>query len=156
MHGQVTMRGGLKGVWLRTLVVTPSPNALFTMANILIDNDGHARLADFGLLTIVSESTHITVSSSSKITGTTRWMSPGRFGFKHNQPTKGSDCYALGMVILEVHTGQAPFPHHTGLILMRKVVDGEHLERPRRPEAVWFTDHLWEMLQRCWSPQPKV
>lgn len=83
-------------------------------------------------------------------------LDPGRFGFKNSRPTKGSDCYALGMVILEVLTGQAPFPHYTGLIVMRKVVDGERPERPRGSEAVWFTDDLWKMLERCWSSQPKV
>ena len=142
------------------LVVTLPPNGLFIKANILIDNDGHARLADFGLLTIVSDSTHPTASSSSKSSGTTKWMSPelldpDRFGLKNSRPTKESDRYALGMVVLEVLTGQAPFPRYTGLTVMRKIVDGERPERPQGPEAVWFTDNLWEALELCWSPQPK-
>ena len=88
----------------------------------------------------------------------TRWMSPelldpDRFGFKDKGPTQESDCYALGMVILEVLTGQAPFPHCTGLIFVRKVVEGEHPERPRGAE---FTDDLWGTLEQCWSPQPKI
>ena len=80
---------------------------------------------------------------------------PDRFGFKNSRPTKESDCYALGMVVLEVLTGQAPFPRYTGLTVMRKVVDGERPERPQGLEAAWFTDDLWVTLERCWSLQPK-
>ena len=129
-------------------------------ANILIDQDGRACIASFGLLTI-SDSTHTTASSSSKVTGTTRWMSPERlvpdqFGFEYGRATKESDCYALGMVILEVLTGQVPFPGYSGLGVIEKVINGERPMRPEGPEAVWFTDDLWGILEQCWSPQPKV
>jgi len=161
MHGQEMIHGDLKGVWLRTPVVIPPPNTHFIKANILIDNDGHAQLADFGLLTIISDFTHPATSSSSKGGGTTRWMSPelldpDRFGLQNGRPTKESDCYALGMVILEVLTGQPPFPQHTPLIAMRKIVDGERPERPQGVEAAWFVSGLWEMLEQCWSPKPNV
>ena len=136
-------------------------NAPFIKANILIDNDGHARLADFGLITIVSDSTNTTTSSSTNSGGTTRWMSPElfypeKFGLKDNRRTKESDCYALGMVILEVLTSKAPFPQDDGFVITRKVVDGERPERPQGPEAAWFTNDLWEMLEQCWSPGPKL
>ena len=138
-----------------------SANTPFIKANILIDNDGHARLADFGLITIVSDSTNITTSSSTNSGGTTRWMSPElfypeKFGLKDNRRTKESDCYALGMVVLEVLTSQVPFPQCDGFIITRKVVDGERPERPQGPEAVWFTNDLWEMLGQCWSHRPKI
>ena len=130
-------------------------------ANILIDKDGNARLADFGLLTIVSDSTHTPTTASSEGAGTMRWMSPElldpeRFGCMNARPTKESDCYALGMVILEVLTGQAPFPRCSNLAVMRKIVEREYPDRPQGPEAVWFTNGLWVMLGRCWSPKPKL
>jgi hypothetical protein len=45
--------------------------------------------------------------TSALVGGTTRWMPPEllrpeKFGFSHNNPTKASDVYALGMVIFEV------------------------------------------------------
>ena len=133
----------------------------FAKANIMIDKDGNARLADFGLLTIISDPTHPATTTSSEGAGTVRWMSPEllhpeRFGSKNARPTKESDCYALGMVILEVLTGQAPFPHCRNMIVMRKIVEGEHPDRPHGPEAAWFTDDLWGMLEQCWSPKPKL
>jgi len=81
-------------------------------ANIPVDQTGHACLADFGLLTIISEATNLSVSLSSLTHGGThRWMSselflPQEFGPKKSCPTKSSDCYALGMVIYEVLSGR--------------------------------------------------
>ena len=130
-------------------------------ADILIDQDGHPRLADFGCLTI-SDSTRTMASSSSQDIGTIRWMSPERvvpdqFSFEDGRATKESDCYAWGMVILEVLTGELPFSHygHPSLVMM-KIIEGERPERPQGPEAAWFTDDLWGMLEQCWSPQPEA
>ena len=121
----------------------------------MIGQNHHALLADFGLLTIASDPTNPTVSSSTKA-GTTRWMSPelldpDQFGFENSRPTKGSDCYALGMVILEVLTGQPPFPHYRDFVVMRKVIEGHRPERPEGTEGMWVTDDLWRMLELCWE-----
>ena len=78
---------------------------------------------------------------------------PELFGFADSRLTKESDCYALGMVILEVLTGQAPFACYEGYVVMRKVVDGE---RPERPKEAWFTDDLWGTLEQCWSSRSKA
>jgi len=82
-------------------------------------------------------------------------LDPDRFGRENGRPTKESDCYALGMVILEVLTSKPPFPNCNGMVVMRKVVEGERPGRPQGGEGVWFTDDLWEMLERCWSSQPE-
>ena len=131
-------------------------------ANILIDETHRARLADFGLLTIISGTTKLaTPSSSFTHGGTYRWMSPelfapDKFGLADSRRTEHSDCYAFGMVILEVLTGQVPFSGYNDMTVVTKVVDGERPERPQGPERVWFTDDLWEMLGQCWLPQPEV
>ena len=137
------------------------PNLIFIKANILIDENSHARLADFGFLAIVSDPANATTSSSYTIGGTTRWMSPellalflDKSGLKNNRPTKQSDCYALGMVIYEVLSGQAPFSHLNPYIIVLRVMDGERPERSEGVEGAWFTDDLWRMLNRCWETQP--
>lgn len=76
---------------------------------------------------------------------------PRRFGFEDSRPTKESDSYALGMVILEVLSGQEPFACDRVIDVMLKVLDGE---RPTRSKGVWSTDCLWETLEQCWSSQP--
>jgi len=82
-------------------------------------------------------------------------LDPDRSGFASNQPTKKSDCYALGMVVLEVLSGRAPFTPFRDFTVMRKVLEGEHPGRPEGAEGMWFTDDLWEMLEQCWSHHPE-
>ena len=135
---------------LLPIVLTSIP----AKANILIDQTGNARLADFGLLTIISDPTNVLPSSSYAQGGTARWMAPElidpqRFGFKNSRPTKCSDCYALGMVIYETISGHLPFYQYTDLTVCVKVLEGE-LPSPQNG----FTDRLWEMMKLCWTPQP--
>ena len=77
-------------------------------------------------------------------------LNPERFGFLDSRPTEESDCYALGMVALEVLSGRAPFIACRDAIIMRKVTEGTHTERP---EEAWFTDKVWRTLERCWAPK---
>jgi len=79
--------------------------------NILIDSERRARLADFGLATVVDETTSKATTADSRLKGTTRWMAPellfpDRFGFTDKLakqlPSKDTDIYAIGMTILEV------------------------------------------------------
>lgn len=82
-------------------------------------------------------------------------LHPSQFGLKDHRPTKESDFYALGMVIYEVLSGKVPFATSVDVIVMRKVVEGDHPERPEGVRGLWFTDDLWGILNRCWATQPK-
>jgi len=120
----------------------------------VIDETGRARLADFGLLTIISDPANLLSSSSCTQGGTTRWtspeiISPEEFGSKKSCPTKASDCYALGMVIYETISGNLPFHEHREVTISMKVLKGDR--PPRHPR---FTNDLWEMLEWCWVPKP--
>ncbi|KAF9643955.1 hypothetical protein BDM02DRAFT_3175321 [Thelephora ganbajun] len=123
-------------------------------ANILIDQNLQARLADFGLLTIISDPANLLTSSSYTQGGTLRWMSPElidpqRFGFEKGHLTKSSDCYALGMVIYEIISGNLPFHEHANPAFLVRVLTGEHPTR-----GVGFPENLWKMLELCWSSHP--
>ena len=118
-------------------------------SNILIDEAGQARLADFGLLKIVSDLANGLSSSSNSPGGTVRWMSPEliypeQFGLEESSPTKLSDCYALGMVIYEIITGNVPFHEQAAPAVSVKVTKGE---RPTR--GAKFTDSLWVVVEWC-------
>ena len=98
-------------------------------ANILINRNRRACIADFGLSTVTGVATHAAAGASqaSLISndtvmsftagGTYRWMSPELldpelFGIPRSEgdrPTKQSDCYALGMVIYEVRVRMGKF-----------------------------------------------
>ena len=127
--------------------------------NILIDESGHACLADFGLVAIISDGTSHTSSSSFTPGGTVRWMSPELlypqdFGLKDSRRTRRSDCYALGMVIYEVLSGQVPFSPHQNCTIAVRVSRGERPERPQGVKRELFANGVWEALERCWTPKP--
>jgi len=138
VHDQGAVHGGLKG------------------SNILIDDDGRARLSDFGLLPIISDQE--TLLSTSIESGTIPWMSPElldpeSFGSKKSRPTKASDCYALGMLIYEVLSGRAPFAPSKAPIF--KILRGDRPLRPQAAKGAFFTDSIWRTLELCWNPQPR-
>ena len=150
------IHGDLKGVRSDRLSYPPISPSLHIKANILIDQAGHTRLADFGLLTVLSDPANLLSSSSYTQGGTARWMSPElinpqKFGFENSCPTKSSDCYALGMVIYETISGRLPFHRYTDLTVFVKVLEGESPLREAR-----FADSLWEMLELCWEPRPEA
>ncbi len=64
--------------------------------NILISDDGHAMLTDFGLAKMASANT----STAMKGLGTARWQSPELWEGAPKTPE--SDIYAFAMLIVEV------------------------------------------------------
>jgi len=120
MHDLHVVHGDLKGV-CGFLELSLHTSHTPVKANILINKDRQACIADFGLSTITGVTTHAPESARASLDsmdslmsftggGTRRWMSPElmdpeRFGMpesEDNRPTRQSDCYALGMVIYEV------------------------------------------------------
>ena len=154
------VHGDLKGVRFQEPVLLSIFQRISCVkANILIDQTGHARLADFGLLTIISEATDLVSSSSLMQGGTIRWMgpellNPQRFGFENSRPTRHSDCYALGIVVYEVLSERIPFHQDADFVVVGYVVEGKRPGRPQGIEGMWFTDDVWGVLERCWAPQP--
>ena len=127
-------------------------------ADVLIDSNGHACLSDFGLISIAAGQSIDT--SSWTAGGTTQWMSPelldpGSFGLMEGRSTKESDCYALGMVIYEVLSGQTPFTPLKSFRVIGKVLAGQRPERPEGKGGALFTDGIWRTLELCWKHQPE-
>ena len=124
-------------------------------ANILINHNGRACITEFSLLTIISNQE--TFLSTCREGGTIPWMSPElldpeSFGLKESRLTRESDSYALGMVIYEVLSGQAPFTPSMAPVV--KILCGERPEKPQGVRGAQFTEEIWGMLELCWKPQP--
>jgi len=70
-------------------------------SNILVGSNFSARIVDFGLTSVLRNSSmSISVTAPTR-GGTIRWMAPELFT-DDQHPSKASDIYALGMVIYEV------------------------------------------------------
>ena len=141
----------------RGCVIGHSPVSphLSVMANVVIDQACRARLADFGLLTVVSDSINLFSSSTTDTHGgTLRWMSPEliapeKFGTKTSRPTRASDCYSLGTAVYETVSESIPFHEVHHWAIYGKVAEGKHPSR-----GVCFTDDLWNVMEQCWMSHP--
>lgn len=57
----------------------------------------------------------------------------------------------------KVLTGTPPFARRGKRELVCKVVlESERPPRPRNSEKLGFTDHVWEVLQKCWDKDPSA
>lgn len=73
-------------------------------SNIIIQDDGHIKIMDFGIAQIVSEAK---VSDSRYVMGTPTYMSPEQIYGKNVDAR--SDIYSIGVLIHNMLTGRAPY-----------------------------------------------
>ncbi|KAF5373016.1 hypothetical protein D9758_001463 [Tetrapyrgos nigripes] len=120
-------------------------------SNVLISDDLHCRLADFGLSMIETQTQSHSITSSANNRGSIRWLAPELINpdSVHTDlaGSKTRDIYAFACTIVEVLTGRPPFPEYKmDLHVMIQVLKGN---RPARPSDC--SDEVWTLIQRCWS-----
>ena len=101
LHSCNVIHGDLKGV-RRCFKFRFTTLLTFSQPNILVDNSGNARIADFGLATVTQslESVH---STSRQQGHTPRWTAPEVLsGGAHS---KEADIFSFAMVMIEVCHG---------------------------------------------------
>ncbi|KIM56730.1 hypothetical protein SCLCIDRAFT_93413, partial [Scleroderma citrinum Foug A] len=119
--------------------------------NIMISNDGHALLTDFGLSYIVNSSFSLQVGDLNG--GTLNWMAPEVLDGAKISP--GSDIWAFGMTMLELFTRQRPFNEIQNLgALLARILRGP----PDRPcdesTCSRLRDDWWDLCTSCWQREP--
>jgi serine/threonine protein kinase len=139
---------------------------------VLVDEQGTARLCDFGLSRIIDESTLWNTSAISA-PGTTRWKAPEILNGQQVTVTVHSDMYAFGMTFFvssdkytvnwisrlifyqEVFTGQIPFQHYQieAMVIKAVALSGEIPDKSIFSKCC-DSEEVWQHLLKCWDRDP--
>ncbi|KAG5717225.1 Tyrosine-protein kinase isoform SRK4, partial [Termitomyces sp. T112] len=133
-------------------------------SNILVDDEGIARVADFGISSI-SDPQILSLTSHSGAAsrgGTIRWQAPELFDMQNDtvvKNSKASDVYAWACVCYEIFTGSIPLNHllHDATIIFQ-VKMGARPSRPLSSSESWsswgLTEDIWLIMEDCWKAEP--
>src|ERR687890_90732 len=99
--------------------------------NVLIDQDGRAKVTDFGIARSLEAQG---LTADGRVLGTTDYVSPEQ---ALGRPVSGqSDLYSLGIVLFEMLTGDVPFKGENQIaVAMKHVRDDLPDVQIRRPEV---------------------
>ncbi|KAG0703873.1 kinase-like domain-containing protein [Suillus ampliporus] len=130
----------------------------FNGPNVLIHGDGTACVADFGLSLMYSEVISASQASwTSTLKGNMRWMAPELLVPQEDgplaRPSKQSDIYSFGGIMLQVLTNKVPYYHlmnDAAIILCIA-----KLEKPSRSRYPVLPDKYWHVIEQCWSANPQ-
>lgn len=115
--------------------------------NVLLGNDYHVKLCDFGLSKIKLESSSITTKNTA---GSVRWSAPEALkrGYK---PASSMDVYSYGMVLWEIVSRALPFSDAANEITAGMwIQSGEKEIIPPLCPAAYAAE-----IQKCWQDADK-
>jgi tetratricopeptide (TPR) repeat protein len=118
-------------------------------SNVLIDEEDHPRVSDFGLAKRVGEESEITLSGHAL--GSPSFMPPEQAG-SHDKVSRRSDVYGLGGTLYYALTGSAPFKGGNPAEVMHEVLTSDPVP-PRSLDSAIPRD-LETICLKCLEKEP--
>ncbi|KOO29208.1 serine threonine protein kinase [Chrysochromulina tobinii] len=116
-------------------------------ANVLLDEHGVAKVADFGLSHIKKETAVITARM-----GSPQWTAPEILrGQPHDE---SADTYSFGVLMYEIMAARLPYLGIDTFQVVMGVIT-KMLPRPQLPAECAFPQLLQEMMANCWRESPQ-
>jgi serine/threonine-protein kinase len=121
-------------------------------SNVIIDQDGHTHLTDFGLAKRITDANALTRTGA--VLGTPAYMSPEQAAGTAGMVGPASDVYGLGCILYHMLTGRPPFEAASPLDAVMKVIEQDPIPpRQIHPAA----DRDLEMVAvRCLQKPPDL
>lgn len=110
--------------------------------NIMIDNEGSAKIMDFGIARSLLEKG---ITGEGRVVGTPEYISPEQIEGK--AADRQSDLYALGVILFEMVCGTYPFEGDTSRIIAQKIQG----KKPPNPKTInpHIPDDLAKVILKC-------
>ncbi|KIY67253.1 kinase-like protein [Cylindrobasidium torrendii FP15055 ss-10] len=122
-------------------------------SNILVKDNGHCCLSDFGL-TILSETV---ATLHSTVRGSLRWLPPEAVldtPGPQDSYRPPRDIYSFACTVVEIYSGKRPFDLKTDAQVVMAIHNDE---RPARPSVeTGMSDALWSLIDSCFDPDPSA
>ncbi|CAH1274659.1 RIPK4 [Branchiostoma lanceolatum] len=126
--------------------------------NVLVDEDFHAKIADFGLAEY-KKVTGLGEDEGGGLCGTITHIPPEYLKTPDKKAEEKFDVYSFGITIWEVLTGQRPYEDILiGLLIRMHVAEGRRPDMKKIPtdcdvpiELSFFV----ELMEQCWQQDPK-
>ncbi len=116
--------------------------------NVLIDEEGSAKVTDFGIARTLDEEG---LTADGRVLGTTDYVSPEQALGHH--VTGQSDLYSVGIVLFEMLTGEVPFKGENQVaVAMKHVREGLPDVQRLRPEV---SSALAAVIERATAKLPR-
>ncbi|KAG2144100.1 kinase-like domain-containing protein [Suillus bovinus] len=118
--------------------------------DILVSSDGRLCLGGFGLSMILAESSNTIFKSG--YAGNIRWMAPELLQVGEEEvvskPTKASDIYSYGCIMMQVFSGHQPFAHMKSTIHIMAALEKGHIPFA---QLAGIDEEIQRFVQLCWS-----
>lgn len=116
-------------------------------ANILVTKSGYVKLADFGAIRQLTETT----KQSMTFIGTPHWMAPETL--MDNGYDSKADIWSLGITCIEMAHGEPPWAKVPALRLVNKIVSDKC---PSLRKDMNWTSEFQEFIRLCLQKDPKL
>src|SRR3990167_10294080 len=114
--------------------------------NVLLDGNLRAKLTDFGLSRVKTESA---ASTKHQAAGTVRWMAPELFK-RNAKYTEGSDIYSYAMILWELASRKTPYEDAANeAVVIQWIKDGETETIPADCPEIFGA-----VTKSCWAMEP--
>ena len=114
--------------------------------NVMVRPDGRIKLLDFGAAKELKEK-----EMSDTVIGSRPYMSPEQILGKSQ---KGSDVWALGVVMYVLYTGMFPFYHDVEKVLMDMILELPPIPPSRHAENI--QPAVEEIIMKCLEKKPEI
>jgi len=131
------------------------PHGNLKESNVVVDESGQARLTDYGLALVNSQSNFPLASPPIGKFDLT-WQAPEIVKSPSDTAEESipADIFAFGMLVFVVLTGRTPFAECGHLKAGLRIAAGERPEGPKNAEGVGLTPQMWRLLKMCWDDEP--